>query len=135
MLEIFAVTLPYFALIACGYLARGTGVMGEGSPRVLNDFVLFFALPALMIRTIGNIPLEEVLRPGFIAVWAIVSVALFAGSWLVSGGLFRQGGRVATIHAAAAAHGNVGYLGISLVISLMGEGAAAPVAMAIIFDM
>lgn len=135
MLEIFAVTLPYFALIACGWVARWAGVMGEGSPRVLNDFVLFFALPALMIRTIGGIPLDEVLSPGFLAVWGIVSLALFVGALTVSGLLLRQGGRAAVIHAAAGAHGNVGYLGISLVIGLLGESAAAPVAMAIIFDM
>jgi hypothetical protein len=135
MLQIFGVTLPYFALIACGWLAAQRGVMGGGAPRILNDFVLVFALPALMVRTIGQLSIEDVLRPGFIAAWGCVSVALFAGAWLLSGAVLRQPGKAATIHAAATAHGNVGYLGISLVIGLLGPASAAPVAMAIIFDM
>ncbi len=135
MLEIVAVTLPYFALIFCGWLSRRWGVMGPESPRVLNGFVLFFALPAMMVRAIGAIPIGDVLRPGFLAVWGSVSAALFALTWTVSRFAFGQPGRGAAIHAAAVTHGNVGYLGISLVISLLGQGAAAPVAMAIVFDM
>lgn len=135
MLDIVAVTLPYFALISCGWIARWRAVLGPEAPKILNAFVLFFALPALLIRAVANLPLGEVLRPGFLAAWGVVSVALYTGTWLVSRFLFRQPGRGATVHAAAVAHGNVGYLGISLVVSLLGPEAAAPVAMAIIFDM
>lgn len=135
MFEIVGVTLPYFALIACGYVARWRGVMVEGSAKALNAFVLYFALPALLIRTISAIPFEEVFRPGFFAAWGAVSVLMFAGTFLVSALIARQGSAAASIHAAATTHGNVGYLGITLVVSLAGEAAAAPVAMAIIFDM
>ncbi|MFN3262792.1 MAG: AEC family transporter [Pikeienuella sp.] len=135
MFAIFGVTLPYFALIGCGYAARWRGVMVEGSAKALNAFVLYFALPALMVRTIAAIPFEDVFNPGFFAAWGSVSVLMFVGTLIVSGLVMRQGGAAATVHAAATTHGNVGYLGITLVVSLAGEAAAAPVAMAIIFDM
>lgn len=135
MFEIVSVTLPYFALIACGFVARATGIMGEGSPRILNDFVLYFALPALLIRTLGGVPFAEILRPGFLAAWGVVSFGMFAAVFVASAVLFRQPAPAAAIHSMAAAHGNVGYLGITLVIVLMGEAATAPVAMAMMFDM
>ena len=135
MLEIVGVTLPYFALILCGYVARWRGVMVEGSAKALNAFVLYFALPALLIRTIAGIPIEEVFRPGFFAAWGVVSALMFVGVFLAAALLFRQGLAGASILSAATAHGNVGYLGITLVVSLAGQTAAAPVAMAIIFDM
>ncbi|MEL7465191.1 MAG: AEC family transporter [Pseudomonadota bacterium] len=135
MLEIVSVTLPYFALILCGYVARGTGVMVEGSAKALNGFVLYFALPAMMIRAIGAIPFQDVLNVEFAIAWAVISIALFAGVIAVSMLLFREGGAAATVRAAASSHGNIGYLGLTLVIGLMGEVAAGPVAMAIVFDM
>lgn len=135
MLQIVSVTLPYFALILCGYAARGTGVMVEGSAKALNGFVLYFALPAMMVRAIGAIAFEDVLRPGFIAAWAATSSVLFLGVLLGSVLVLRQPGAAATVRAAASAHGNIGYLGITLVIGLMGDAAAGPVAMAIVFDM
>lgn len=135
MLQIISVTLPYFALILCGYVARGAGVMIEGSAKALNGFVLYFALPAMMIRAIGAIPFEDVFRPGFIAAWASISLILFVGVLIGAMLVFRQSGAAATVQAAASAHGNIGYLGITLVIGLMGDAAAGPVAMAIVFDM
>ena len=135
MLEIVSVTLPYFALILCGYVARGTGVMVEGSAKALNGFVLYFALPAMMIRAIGAIPFQEVLNVQFAVAWASISLALFVVVLAISMVVFREGGAAATVRAAASAHGNIGYLGLTLVIGLMGEVAAGPVAMAIIFDM
>ena len=135
MLQILGVTAPYFALILCGYAASWRGLMPENSAKAINAFVLNFALPALIIRTIGDVPLEEALKPGFLAAWATVSVLIFGGVFLAAALLFRQPGASATIQSAASAHGNVGYLGITLVVVLMGEAAVAPVAMAMMFDM
>lgn len=135
MLAILGVTLPFFALILCGYVARGKGIMKEGSQRALNDFVLFFALPALMVRTIGAIPIAEILNPAFLATWTTVSAGMFATVALTAGLLLRQPGKTAVIQAFACAHGNVGYMGITLVIGVLGPAAAAPVSMAIVIDM
>ncbi|MEM6622030.1 MAG: AEC family transporter [Pseudomonadota bacterium] len=128
-----AVTLPFFALIACGLAAARWGVAGTSTAPALNAFVLWFALPALLIRKLGSLPLADMLDVGFLAGWAAASFAVFVATALVARALGSPA-KAAVIQAATAAHGNVGYLGITLVIGVAGAAATAPVAMAIIVD-
>ncbi len=78
MQETFGATLPFFALILCGYVARWLGVMGDGSAKVINNFVLYFALPALLVRTLAGLPISTLLAPDFLIAWTAVGAALFA---------------------------------------------------------
>lgn len=135
MQESFAATLPFFALILCGYVASWLGVMGEGSAKVINNFVLYFALPAMLVRTLAGLPIATLLNPDFLIAWGAVSMLLFAFTAIVAARLVGQEGPQAVIQAAAATHGNVGYLGIGLVVSLLGEGVIAAVSMAIMLDL
>jgi predicted permease len=133
MPSVLAVTLPFFALILCGWIARASGVMNEAAPRALNAFVLYFALPALLVRTLSGLPLSSLAVPSFIAAWVSVSLAMFALVALAAR-LLRQGPKAAIMQAGAAVHGNVGYLGITLVIGVLGPSATAAVSMAIVLD-
>ncbi len=135
MPETFAATLPFFALILCGYVAAWQGVMGEGSAKMINNFVLYFALPALLVRTLAGLPVGELLQPGFLIAWAAIGAAVFGLTALVAARVMGEGGAAAIIQAAATAHGNVGYLGIALVVSLLGDGVIALVSMAIMVDL
>ena len=49
--------------------------MGEGSAKVINSFVLYFALPALLVRTLAGLPVGELLQPAFLIAWAAVGAA------------------------------------------------------------
>ena len=44
MQAILAVTIPFFALVLCGYLAAQRRVLPESAIPGLNIYVLFFAL-------------------------------------------------------------------------------------------
>ncbi len=135
MLETFGTTLPFFALIICGYVARWFGVMGDGSAKVLTNYVLYFALPALLIRTLAALPTSQLLEPKFLLAWTVVSTALFALTAIIVLLVFKHSGAKAIIQAASASLGNTGLLGLTLVISLLGDKAIAPVSMAIIVDL
>lgn len=135
MQETFGATLPFFALILCGYVARWLGVMGDGSAKVINNFVLYFALPALLVRTLAGLPISTLLDLDFLIAWTTVGVALFALVAISATGAMRQRGPDAVVQAAAASLGNVGFLGITLIVSLLGEEALAAVSMAIIVDL
>ncbi|HKK37236.1 MAG TPA: AEC family transporter [Paracoccaceae bacterium] len=133
MPSVLAVTLPFFALILCGWTARAAGVIDAAAPRALNAFVLYFALPALLIRTLAGLPLEALAVPGFLAAWVLVSLAMFA-LVAVAARALRQSPKAAIMQAAAAVHGNVGYLGVSLVLAVLGPSATAAVSMAVVLD-
>ncbi len=134
MQETFAATLPFFALILCGYLARWWGVMGTGSSPVLNNFVLYFALPALFIRTLAGLPFESLLNADFVLVWAIAGVMIY-GAIVIAAVVLRQLSFAdGAILALGVAHGNIGYLGITLVVILLGPSAVAAMSMAVAVD-
>ncbi len=135
MQETFGATLPFFALILCGYVARWLGVMGDGSAKVINNFVLYFALPALLVRTLAGLPISTLLAPDFLIAWTAVGAALFALVVISARRAMRQTGPDAVVQAATASLGNVGYLGITVVVSLLGEKALAAVSMAVIVDL
>ena len=125
MQESFGATLPFFALIFCGYIARWWGVMAPGSSSALNNFVLYFALPALFIRTIAGIPFDNFLNKDFVQVWAISGLIVYGGVVSLCLGVMHMNPQHAFIQALASAHGNIGYLGITLVVVLLGETAVS----------
>jgi len=57
MQTILAVTVPFFALVLCGYLAARQRVLPESAIPGLNAFVLYFALPCMLFRFGMNTPL------------------------------------------------------------------------------
>ena len=50
MPAILSVTVPFFALVLCGYLAGRLRALPEAAIPGLNVFVLFFALPCMLFR-------------------------------------------------------------------------------------
>ena len=54
MTTILTVTLPFFAVIACGYLADRFGVLTAASRVGLNNFVFYFSLPVLLFSLMAH---------------------------------------------------------------------------------
>lgn len=50
MQAIFTVTIPFFALVALGFLAAQQRWFPEAAIPGLNAYVLFFALPSMLFR-------------------------------------------------------------------------------------
>ncbi|MDH5206036.1 MAG: AEC family transporter, partial [Hylemonella sp.] len=61
VLEIFAVTFPFFALVLCGYVAARRGMLPLEAIPGLNGFVLFFALPCMLYRFGATTPIAQLL--------------------------------------------------------------------------
>ena len=69
MQAILAVTIPFFALVLCGYLAAQRHVLPESAIPGLNGFVLFFALPCMLFRFGASMPLARLIDPALIGVY------------------------------------------------------------------
>jgi malonate transporter and related proteins len=68
MLAVLATTFPFFALVLCGWLAAERGLLPDSAIPGLNGFVLFFALPCLLLRFGRDTPLLELLNPALLGV-------------------------------------------------------------------
>ena len=88
MIDIALTTVPFFALVLCGWIAARTGRLPAQSVAPLNGYVLWFALPAMLFRFVAETPVDVILDArialGYAAVgltvYLIVAIALRAGS-------------------------------------------------------
>jgi hypothetical protein len=134
MTPILAVTVPFFALVLCGYLAARRHVLPESAIPGLNAFVLYFALPCLLFRfgfqhthrrsaesgDAGGLP------------GAAGLIVFFTIATTLSKTVNLQN---AAFGALVAAFPNTGFMGVPLLVALLGPAAAGPVICTMLADL
>lgn len=135
MSQIVVIILPFFALIGSGYAAGKLRVINEEGLIGLNAFVYYFALPALLFRVLAIRPIGEIINLPFLAAWAMVGLTLYFVVMLLGKALFGSSLGETALQGLAVSFSNSGYLGIPLATSLLGEGAAVPIALTMVADM
>lgn len=134
MQSILAVTLPFFALVLCGYLAAQRHLLPASAIPGLNGFVLFFALPCLLFRFGQGTPLLQLLNPVVLGVYLLAAgvIVFFTIALTLSP---RVGLKDAAFGALVAAFPNSGFMGVPLLVALLGPAAAGPVICTVLADM
>jgi predicted permease len=134
MQAILAVTVPFFALVLAGYLAGRQHVLPESAIPGLNAFVLYFALPCLLFRFGINTPVLELLNPAVLGTWLLAATLIVFGTITVS-----LNDRVDLKNAAfgglVASFPNTGFMGVPLMVALLGPAAAGPVICVVVADL
>jgi hypothetical protein len=134
MQAIFAVTLPFFALVLLGYLAARRHLLPLAAVPGLNAYVLYFALPCLLFRFGENLPVRELLDPVVLAVYLLcaVIVVFFTIAVTLSQRVLLKD---AAFGALVAAFPNTGFMGVPLLTTLLGPAAAGPVITTVLADL
>jgi malonate transporter and related proteins len=133
MQAILVVTLPFFALVLCGYLAARQQVLPEAAIPGLNAYVLYFALPCMLFRFGASMPFAQLIDPALIGVYALSALLIVA----LTVGLTqrRVGLKNAAFGALVAAFPNSGFMGVPLLVALHGDAAAGPVIGTLLVDL
>jgi predicted permease len=134
MFDIFIQTLPFFALIALGFGAGRTGFFTPEATAYLTKFVFYFALSAMLFRFSATLSLGEIIDWGFVFAYLWGTLTIYLLATLVSL-LMNRGIEEAAVEAQCAVIGNVGFLGIPMLILLLGEQAIGPVMMVLAVDL
>ena len=134
MQSILAVTVPFFALVLAGYLAGQRHVLPESAIPGLNAFVLYFALPCLLFRFGANTPLFDLLNPALLGVY-LLSALLIVFVTIALTLSERVHLKDAAFGALVAAFPNTGFMGVPLLVALLGQAAAGPVISTILADL
>ncbi len=125
MTAILLITAPFFALVLCGWVAARQGWLPEAAIPGLNGFVLYFALPCLLFRFGAGMPVLELLNPAILFVY-LLCAALLAGATIASTRSDAVPLRDAAFGALVAVFPNTGFMGVPLLVALLGEAAAGP---------
>jgi malonate transporter len=134
MQAILAVTVPFFALVFGGYLAARLHALPEEAIPGLNAFVLYFALPCMLYRFGASLPVAQLLDPALLGVYlvaALLIVSLTIGVTLSEAVHLKD----AAFGALVAAWPNTGFMGVPLLVALMGPASAGPVLSVLLVDL
>ncbi|WGT62646.1 AEC family transporter [Variovorax paradoxus] len=134
MLPVFLVTFPFFALIAAGYGAARSRVLPLDAIPGLNTFVLYFALPCMLLRFGADTPIGQLLDGSVALVWGLCALAVVAGTVAFTRNQ-RIGWNDGAFGALVAAFPNTGFMGVPLLVALLGAQAAGPMIITIAFDL
>ena len=134
MLEVLRVTFPFFALVLCGFAAARLKLLPLEAISGLNGFVLFFALPCMLFRFGAGTPIAQLLDAGVFFTYLFCALVLVAFSIAVS-----LNGRIrwndASLGALVAAFPNTGFMGVPLLVALLGAQAVGPAIVTIVVDL
>ncbi|ESR23383.1 Auxin Efflux Carrier [Lutibaculum baratangense AMV1] len=133
MADLLSLTLPIFLLIGLGLFAVKSGILTDQHIAGLAAFVLYFALPALILHAILAQELSETFSLGYILVYGAASVLTFIAVLAVMRLLFRRALSHAAIAALGGSASNSAYVGFPVASQAVGPAAltALPLAMLI----
>jgi predicted permease len=134
VLAILGVTFPFFALVLCGYLAARREMLPLAAIPGLNSFVLYFALPAMLYRYSAQTPIAELLDTALLSVYLLVAAIMITLTILVTK-RGRIGWNDAALGALVATFPNVGFMGVPMLVAILGEVAAGPIIVILAADM
>ena len=134
MQQILLVTVPFFALVLCGWVVARVRLLPLEAIPGLNVFVLFFALPCLLYRFAATTPIVRLLDPTVSTVYLLCALLMVALT-VVSTRRGAIGWNDASFGALVAAFPNSGFMGVPLLVALLGQSAAGPAIVALAIDL
>ena len=134
MLAILLVTFPFFALVLCGYIAARRGWLPQEAIPGLNTFVLYFALPCLLYRFGSSTPIAQLLDGSLMTVYLACALVM-VGFTIAVTHRGHIGWNDAAFGALVGAFPNTGFMGVPLLVALLGAKAAGPAIVTIVIDL
>ena len=130
MLATLSAIAPVFALIFAGWLARRLGALGAAASGELSRFVVYLALPALLLDIVAHAAWADIWQPGFVAAFGLSALAIFAGTIALR--LRASPLADAAIDGLNAGYANTGFIGFPLALAALGRQSLAPTRVATI---
>lgn len=132
--SILTVTFPFFGLVLCGYAVARRGWVSPETIPGLNFYVLYLALPAMLLTFSANTPITSLLARGIVMTYLLSALCMLVltVAWSRRSGMRWND---ASFGALIAAFPNSGFMGVPLLVALLGSTAAAPTIVALSLDM
>ncbi|WP_027723309.1 AEC family transporter [Maridesulfovibrio zosterae] len=119
MLQIVAFALiPLFLMIIAGAVSYRFEILPENSATVLNAFVYYFTLPALLFCSLATTPFEEIAQMQFIGGYLSAMIGIYVLMFVTSKILFKGHYTEAGMRATTGCFPNSAYLGLPIMMFL-----------------
>jgi len=120
------VLLPVFGCIMVGYVLARRKIIDVGGADALNRFVYFAAFPALLFNFVARTPLEKVWNQAFLYAWLLSLGITYLVTLAVSRFVYGDCPAGMAVRAMNCTCANTAFMGIPLLILVLGTEAALP---------
>ena len=134
MLDVLAITIPFFAMIFLGVGGKAIGFISDDGAVTLSKFAFFVALPPFMFLSVASNDPAAFFNFGFLWRYELATILIFGICGLLARGLFMLSRREAGIFGLNTAYPNYGYIGVPMTILAFGEEAALPMGLMLFAD-
>ena len=134
MVEILLKTLPFFAVIALGYVSGRTRFFTPEATAYLTRFVFYFALSAMIFNFSASLDFARFFSWAFVGAYLSATLAVYLLVTVIAL-LRRKSAAEAAFEAQCGVIGNIGFLGIPMLTLLLGPNAAAPIILMLAVDL
>ena len=133
MTHTLSVTFPFFALVLAGYVAARRGWLNLAAIPGLNAFVLYFALPCMLFRFGAGTAIAQLFNPSVALLYVCCAMGMVALGMVL---LKREhlSWNDAAFGTMAIAFPNTGYMGLPLLLNLLGPAAVGTAIVTILVD-
>ena len=134
ILQVFLGIVPFFLVVATGYGTTRSGFFPEETIEWFTKFVFYIALPALLFRFASGFSLSDLYDTQFLFAYLTATMSLYLIAKVIS--LTRgTGWAEASMEAQTATIGNTGFLGIPILVLVLGDYAAGPILFFLALDL
>lgn len=120
------IMLPVFGVVLFGAVARAFKWIDDPGTDAVGKFVFSFAVPCLLLRTVGTTDLPAEPPWAFLASFYVGAVLLYAGGMLVGRFAFRRPPMGQTLTGMSFAFGNTVMVGLPITLAVYGDAGALP---------
>ena len=134
MIDVISITLPIFILITLGYASTRFGATTSSDIRTLGAFVIRFALPALIFKSLSQRPFAEIANTDYLVAYTLGSVAVYAAMFALARAV--QPGDIAAnaLQALGSSASNSGFVGYPVALMFVGPAASVALALSMITE-
>ncbi len=118
-------TIPIFLIILLGYILRKADFFTDEFVKVANKYVFNVALPVMLFVDIAASDVKEKMNVKFFLFCFLVTVAMFALTWIIAV-IYLKDKTMVGAFAQASARGSAAILGIAFVQNICGEIGMTP---------
>lgn len=133
-MSVINLALPFFGLILIGFFSGKLMRFERLELGALNFFIVYITLPPMLYKLIAGAPFENLINWPFILGTTLSTYLVFLLVFVIFSLTGKSSVSRASIQASIASYGNVGYMGVPLMLTIFGEKAAVPATLILCFD-
>lgn len=133
-MAVISVTLPIFLIIALGFVAARAGQFRPDHLRAMGRFVINFAIPPMIFRSLTQGPIREVLNVRYIGAYAGAALTLFAVTALWAATVRRKRGSSVAMFAMGCSGSNSAMVGFPVALQFLGPAGGVALALNLMIE-